>query len=163
MSVVGLTDIVVVETPDTVMVTSRARSQEVKKIVESLGDRLPVEHTHYRKVHRPWGWYDSVDEGPVFKVKRIMVKPGARISLQKHAQRAKHRVAVSGTAEVTCGEKVMQLRVNQSTYILLGEIHRLANLGTAPLEIIEVQSGDYLGEDDIIRLYDQYGRVKSAS
>jgi mannose-1-phosphate guanylyltransferase/mannose-6-phosphate isomerase len=159
VSVVGLTDVVVVETPDAVMVTSRARSQEVKKIVESLGDRLRVEHTHHRKVHRPWGWYDNVDEGPGFKVKRIMVKPGASLSLQQHAKRAEHWVVVSGTAEVTCGEKVIHLKANQSTYIPLGEIHRLANPGTVPLEIIEVQSGDYLGEDDIVRLEDHYGRV----
>ncbi len=163
VSVVGLTDVVVVETPDAVMVISRARSQEVKKIVASLGDRLRDEHTHHRKVHRPWGWYDSIDAGPGFKVKRIMVKPGASLSLQKHAKRAEHWVVVSGTAEVTCGDKVMQLHANQSTYIPLGEIHRLANSGMVPLEIIEVQSGDYLGEDDIVRLDDQYGRVKSAS
>jgi mannose-1-phosphate guanylyltransferase/mannose-6-phosphate isomerase len=162
VSVVGLNDVVVVETPDAVMVTSRARSQDVKKIVESLGERLRVEHTHHRKVYRPWGWYDSVDEGPGFKVKRIMVKPGARLSLQKHVRRAEHWVVVSGTAEVTCGEMVMQLTANQSTYIPLGVIHRLANPGTMPLEIIEVQSGDYLGEDDIVRLDDQYGRLTSA-
>lgn len=159
VSVVGLTDIVVVETPDAVMVTSRARSQEVKKIVESLGDRLRDEHTHHRKVHRPWGWYDSIDAGPGFKVKRIMVKPGASLSLQKHARRAEHWVVVFGTAEVTCGDKVLRLHANQSTYIPLGEIHRLANPGTVPLEIIEVQSGDYLGEDDIVRIEDQYGRA----
>ncbi len=161
VSVVGLTDVIVVETPDAVMVTSRARSQEVKKIVESLGDRARNEHTQHRKVHRPWGWYDSIDAGERFKVKRIMVKPGASLSLQKHARRAEHWVVVSGIAEVTCGEKTIRLHENQSTYIPLGEIHRLANPGDIPLEIIEVQSGDYLGEDDIVRLNDQYGRAKS--
>ena len=158
VSVVGLTDVVVVETPDAVMVTSRTRSQEVKKIVESLGAR--DEQMCHRKVHRPWGWYDSIDAGLGFKVKRIMVKPGASLSLQKHAHRTEHWVVVSGTAEVTCGDRSIRLHQNQSTSIPLGEIHRLANPTTEPLEIIEVQSGDYLGEDDIVRLDDRYDRVR---
>ena len=116
------------------------------------------EHQQHRKVHRPWGWYDSIDEGPRFKVKRIMVKPGASLSLQKHHHRAEHWVVVSGTAEVTCGDRKILLSENQSTYIPLGEVHRLANPGKVPLEIIEVQSGSYLGEDDIVRFEDNYGR-----
>jgi mannose-1-phosphate guanylyltransferase/mannose-6-phosphate isomerase len=110
-------------------------------------------------VHRPWGWYDSIDEGGRFKVKRIQVKPGASLSLQKHHHRAEHWIVVTGTAEITNGVKVLTLSENQSTYIPLGEVHRLANPGTIPLEIIEVQSGSYLGEDDIVRFEDTYGRV----
>lgn len=161
VSVVGLENIVVVETPDAVLVTDRARSQEVRKVVAELGNSGGrQEHAQHRKVHRPWGWYDSIDQGPGFKVKRIMVNPGASLSLQKHSRRAEHWVVVSGVAEITCGEKIMRLEQNQSTYIPLGEVHRLANPGPAPLEIIEVQSGDYLGEDDIVRFEDQYGRQK---
>jgi mannose-1-phosphate guanylyltransferase/mannose-6-phosphate isomerase len=110
-------------------------------------------------VQRPWGWYDSVDEGPRFKVKRIMVKPGASLSLQMHHHRAEHWIVVKGTAEVTVGETVSLVTENQSTYIPLGHKHRLANRGKVPLEIIEVQSGSYLGEDDIVRFEDTYGRV----
>ena len=158
VSVVGLENIVVVETPDAVLVTDRARSQEVKKIVGDLSRSARGEHVQHRKVYRPWGWYDSIDQGERFKVKRIMVKPGASLSLQKHSKRAEHWVVVSGVAEITCGDKTLLLHENQSTYIPLGEVHRLANPGKQPLEIIEVQSGDYLGEDDIVRLEDQYGR-----
>jgi mannose-1-phosphate guanylyltransferase/mannose-6-phosphate isomerase len=111
-------------------------------------------------VHRPWGWYDSIDAGSRFQVKRIMVKPGASLSLQKHHHRAEHWIVVSGTAEVTNGDQVILLTENQSTYIPLGTVHRLANPGKVPLEIIEVQSGSYLGEDDIVRYEDTYGRVK---
>ncbi len=163
VSVVGVNNVVVVETPDAVLVTDRACSQDVRKIVADLGADLREEHTQHRKVYRPWGWYDSIDHGPRFKVKRIMVKPGASLSLQKHARRAEHWVVVSGTAEITCGAKTMQLHENQSTYIPLGEIHRLANPGKIPLEIIEVQSGDYLEEDDIERFDDQYGRIAKLS
>jgi mannose-1-phosphate guanylyltransferase/mannose-6-phosphate isomerase len=109
-------------------------------------------------VHRPWGWYDSIDHGPRFQVKRIMVKPKASLSLQMHHHRAEHWIVVSGTAEVTVGDKVVMLSENQSTYIPLGTVHRLVNPGTIPLEIIEVQSGSYLGEDDIVRFQDNYGR-----
>lgn len=158
VSVVGLSDVVVVETPDAVMVTDRARSQDVKNVVNALGGAKRGEHIQHRKVHRPWGWYDSIDEGPRFKVKRIMVSPGASLSLQKHHHRAEHWVVVNGTAKVECGEKTMLLHENQSSYIPLGEVHRLSNPGMIPLEIIEVQSGDYLGEDDIVRLEDNYGR-----
>jgi mannose-1-phosphate guanylyltransferase/mannose-6-phosphate isomerase len=159
VGVVGLSDVVVIETPDAVMVADRSRSQEVKSIVAALTASRRSEHAAHRQVHRPWGWYDSIDAGPRFQVKRIMVKPGAKLSLQMHHHRAEHWVVVSGTAEVTCGEKTMLLTENQSTYIPLGQIHRLANPGTIPLEIIEVQSGSYLGEDDIVRFEDTYGRT----
>ncbi len=159
VGVIGLDDVVVVETPDAVLVSRRGDSQQVKGIVQQLADDSRTEHTLHRQVHRPWGWYDSIDNGPRFQVKRIMVKPGATLSLQKHHHRAEHWIVVSGTAEVTCGDKVMLLTENQSTYIPLGEVHRLANPGKVPLEIIEVQSGSYLGEDDIVRFEDTYGRA----
>ncbi|MED5619606.1 mannose-1-phosphate guanylyltransferase/mannose-6-phosphate isomerase [Ideonella sp. BN130291] len=159
VSVVGLDNVVVVETPDAVLVADRSRSQEVKKIVNQLGEQQRGEHELHRKVHRPWGWYDSIDSGSRFQVKRILVKPGASLSLQKHHHRAEHWIVVSGTAEVTCGERKVLLTENQSTYIPLGEVHRLANPGKVPLEIIEVQSGSYLGEDDIVRFEDTYGRA----
>ena len=158
VSVVGLTDVIVVETPDAVLVADRERSQEVKQIVNQLGREQRGEHALHRKVHRPWGWYDSIDNGPRHQVKRIMVKPGASLSLQMHHHRAEHWIVVSGTAEVTVGDKVILLAENQSTYIPLGQTHRLANPGKVPLEIIEVQSGSYLGEDDIVRFEDTYGR-----
>ncbi len=158
VSVVGLEDVVVVETPDAVLVADRARSQDVKKIVQRLDSSQRGEHSLHRKVHRPWGWYDSIDNGPRHQVKRIMVKPGASLSLQMHHHRAEHWIVVSGTAEVTVGDKVILLSENQSTYIPLGVTHRLANPGKLPLEIIEVQSGSYLGEDDIVRFEDTYGR-----
>jgi len=159
VTLVGVRDLVVIETPDAVMVADKTRSQEVKHIVSALQKSGREEHTLHRKVHRPWGWYDSIDEAERFKVKRIMVKPGASLSLQKHHHRAEHWIVVKGTAEITNGDKVLLLTENQSTFIPLGEVHRLANPGTLPLEIIEVQSGSYLGEDDIVRLEDTYGRV----
>jgi mannose-1-phosphate guanylyltransferase/mannose-6-phosphate isomerase len=158
VGVIGLQDIVVVETPDAVLVSDRARSQQVKQVVATLERRRRNEHTLHRKVHRPWGWYDSIDAGDRFQVKRIMVKPGASLSLQMHHHRAEHWIVVRGTAEVTCGERTVLLTENQSTYIPLGERHRLRNPGKVPLEIIEVQSGSYLGEDDIVRMEDVYGR-----
>ena len=158
VSAVGLDDVVVVETPDAVLVASREKSQDVKKIVAQLGREQRGEQALHRKVHRPWGWYDSIDNGPRHQVKRIMVKPGASLSLQMHHHRAEHWIVVSGTAEVTNGDKVVMLTENQSTYIPLGQVHRLANPGRVPLEIIEVQSGSYLGEDDIVRFEDTYGR-----
>jgi mannose-1-phosphate guanylyltransferase/mannose-6-phosphate isomerase len=158
VGVVGLDNVVVVETPDAVMVADRSRSQDVKHIVNQLQSTGRTEHTLHRQVHRPWGWYDSIDAGPRFQVKRIMVKPGASLSLQMHHHRAEHWIVVSGTAEVTNGDKVILLSENQSTYIPLGQTHRLANPGKVPLEIIEVQSGSYLGEDDIVRFEDTYGR-----
>ncbi len=158
VALVGVQNLVVVETPDAVLVADRSRSQDVKHIVNALQHQKRDEHTLHRKVHRPWGWYDSIDEGSCFKVKRIQVKPGASLSLQKHHHRAEHWVVVRGTAEITCGDKKLLLTENQSTYIPLGEVHRLANPSTIPLEIIEVQSGSYLSEDDIVRLDDTYGR-----
>lgn len=159
VSLVGVSDLIVVETPDAVLVADRARSQDVKHIVSQLQNTKREEHTLHRKVHRPWGWYDSIDEGVRFKVKRIQVKPGASLSLQKHHHRAEHWIVVKGTAEITNGDQILTLTENQSTYIPLGEVHRLANPGSIPLEIIEVQSGTYLGEDDIVRFEDSYGRV----
>lgn len=159
VAVVGVSNLVVVETPDAVLVASQACSQDVKHIVNALDQRQRGEHALHRKVYRPWGWYDSIDEGGRFKVKRILVKPKASLSLQKHHHRAEHWVVVRGTAEVTNGEHVTLLTENQSTYIPLGAVHRLRNPGTIPLEIIEVQSGSYLGEDDIVRLEDTYGRA----
>jgi mannose-1-phosphate guanylyltransferase/mannose-6-phosphate isomerase len=158
VGVVGLNDVVVVETSDAVLVADRSRSQDVKHLVAELQRAGRSEPQLHRLVHRPWGWYDSIDAGSRFQVKRIMVKPGASLSLQKHHHRAEHWIVVSGTAEVTNGEQVILLTENQSTYIPLGQVHRLANPGKVPLEIIEVQSGSYLGEDDIVRFEDNYGR-----
>jgi mannose-1-phosphate guanylyltransferase/mannose-6-phosphate isomerase len=160
VSLVGVENLIVVETPDAVLVADKFRSQDVKHIVTQLQTSKREEHTLHRKVHRPWGWYDSIDEGGRFKVKRIQVKPGASLSLQKHHHRAEHWIVVKGTAEITNGDKVLLLTENQSTYIPLGEVHRLANPGAIALEIIEVQSGSYLGEDDIVRFEDHYGRTK---
>ena len=161
VALVGVHNLVVVETPDALLVADRSHSQDVKHIVKALQQQKREEHSLHRKVHRPWGWYDSIDEGGRFKVKRIQVKPGASLSLQKHHHRAEHWVVVSGTAEITNGCKVLLLTENQSTYIPLGVVHRLANPGAIPLEIIEVQSGIYLGEDDIVRLEDTYGRTST--
>jgi mannose-1-phosphate guanylyltransferase / mannose-6-phosphate isomerase len=158
VGVVGLDDVVVVETPDAVLVSKSSCSQQVKRIVDRLATERRPELSAHRKVHRPWGWYDSIDAGARFQVKRIMVTPGASLSLQMHHHRAEHWIVVKGTAEVTCGDKVLLLSENQSTYIPLGQTHRLRNPGKVPLEIIEVQSGSYLGEDDIVRLDDTYGR-----
>jgi mannose-1-phosphate guanylyltransferase/mannose-6-phosphate isomerase len=159
VTVVGVDDVIVIETADAVLVTHKSRSQQVKNIVNTLISTGRGEHALHRKVNRPWGWYDSIDEGERFKVKRIQVKPKASLSLQKHHHRAEHWIVVKGTAEITTGNKTILLTENQSTYIPLGEVHRLANPGTVPLEIIEVQSGSYLGEDDIVRIEDNYGRV----
>ena len=159
VSLVGVSNLVIIETADAVLVADKTRSQDVKHIVNQLAQKKREEQTLHRKVHRPWGWYDSIDEGGRFKVKRIQVKPKASLSLQKHHHRAEHWIVVTGTAEITNGEKVLTLTENQSTYIPLGAVHRLANPGTIPLEIIEVQSGSYLGEDDIVRIEDTYGRV----
>jgi mannose-1-phosphate guanylyltransferase / mannose-6-phosphate isomerase len=159
VALVGVSDLVVVETADAVLVTSKSHCQDVKHIVNQLSAQKREEQTLHRKVHRPWGWYDSIDEGGRFKVKRIQVKPKASLSLQKHHHRAEHWIVVTGTAEITNGDKVLTLTENQSTYIPLGAVHRLANPGSIPLEIIEVQSGSYLGEDDIVRFEDTYGRA----
>lgn len=159
VSLVGVSNLVVVETADAVLVSDKACSQDVKLIVNQLTGHARDECSLHRKVHRPWGWYDSIDQGERFKVKRIQVNPGASLSLQKHHRRAEHWIIVKGTAEVTCGSKVFLLSENESTFIPLGEAHRLANPGNVPLEMIEVQSGDYLGEDDIVRFEDMYGRM----
>jgi mannose-1-phosphate guanylyltransferase/mannose-6-phosphate isomerase len=163
VAAVGVKDLVVVETPDAVLVASREKSQDVRSIVARLGAKQRGEQGLHRKVYRPWGWYDSIDSGERFQVKRIQVKPGAALSLQMHHHRAEHWIVVSGTAEVTVGDKVLLLSENQSVYIPLGETHRLRNLGKVPLEIIEVQSGSYLGEDDIVRFEDVYGRSPEAA
>lgn len=158
VSAVGVNNLVIIETADAVMVADRSQSQHVKKIVTQLSDQIREEHVLHRKVSRPWGWYDTIDVGDRFKVKRIQVNPGASLSLQKHAKRAEHWVVVKGIAEVTCGDQVITLKENESTFIPLGEQHRLSNPSTDILEIIEVQSGSYLGEDDIVRIDDGYGR-----
>jgi mannose-1-phosphate guanylyltransferase / mannose-6-phosphate isomerase len=159
VAAVGVKDLVIVETADAVLVGHRKHSQQIKAVVKELAAVEREEHNLHRKVHRPWGWYDSIDEEEKFKVKRIMVKPGASLSLQKHHHRAEHWIVVSGVAEVTCDDRVITLQTNESTYIPQGSVHRLANKGSQPLEIIEVQSGLYLGEDDIVRLEDHYGRT----
>ena len=156
---VGLHNLVVVETADAVLVVDKAQTQSVKHIVAHLKAQGHTLTNTHRKVHRPWGWYDSIDQGERFQVKRIVVNPGATLSLQMHHHRAEHWVVVSGTAEVTNGDKVFLLGENESTYIPLGHTHRLSNPGKVPLEIIEVQSGSYLGEDDIVRFEDTYGRI----
>ena len=158
VSTVGLDNLIVIETADAVLVADRRKSQDVKHIVNQLETQRREEKNLHRKVARPWGWYDSLDEGERFKVKRIQVKPGASLSLQMHHHRAEHWIVVKGTAEITNGDKVITLTENQSTYIPQGQTHRLANPGNTPLEIIEVQSGSYLGEDDIVRFEDSYGR-----
>jgi mannose-1-phosphate guanylyltransferase/mannose-6-phosphate isomerase len=159
VALVGVDDLVVVETDDAVLVARKDRVQQVKDVVARLKDGQRSQAALHREVHRPWGSYDSVDVGARFQVKRIKVKPGARLSLQSHTQRAEHWIVVSGTARVTRDNDVFELHANQSTYIPMGAKHRLENPGTQMLELIEVQSGDYLGEDDIVRYDDVYGRA----
>jgi mannose-1-phosphate guanylyltransferase / mannose-6-phosphate isomerase len=159
IATVGVDDLIVVSTPDATLVVHRDAAQDVKKVVDQLKASGRTEHSFHRVVHRPWGSYDSIEAGGRFQVKRIVVKPGASLSLQKHHHRAEHWIVVSGTAEVTCDENVFLLAENQSTYIPLGSVHRLRNPGKVPLELIEVQSGSYLGEDDIVRFDDVYGRA----
>jgi len=155
---VGVSDLVVVETADAILVAHKDKTQDVKKIVDSLKAQGRTEGSIHRKVFRPWGWYDSVDAGARFQVKRIVVKPGGTLSLQMHHHRAEHWIVVSGTAKVTKGEDIFLVSENESTYIPLGTTHRLENPGRVALEMIEVQSGSYLGEDDIVRFEDVYGR-----
>jgi mannose-1-phosphate guanylyltransferase/mannose-6-phosphate isomerase len=154
----GVNDLVVVETADAVLVAHKDKTQDVKKIVDSLKKQGRAEGSIHRKVFRPWGWYDGVDAGERFQVKRIVVKPGGTLSLQMHHHRAEHWIVVSGTAKVTKGETSFLLSENESTFIPLGTTHRLENPGRVALEMIEVQSGSYLGEDDIVRFEDVYGR-----
>ena len=158
VSVVGLKDVIVVETADAVMVASQDQAQDVKSIVNHLKGSGRIERTFHQKVYRPWGYYEGLDAGPAFQVKRLGVNPGASLSLQLHHHRAEHWVVLSGVATVTVGEKVFDLNPNESCYIPLETRHRLQNLTEEPLEIIEVQSGSYLGEDDIVRFEDNYGR-----
>jgi mannose-1-phosphate guanylyltransferase / mannose-6-phosphate isomerase len=158
VTAIGLEDCVVVETKDALLVAPRSRVQDVKKLVERLKAEGRYETSLHREVFRPWGSYDSVDTGDRFQVKRITVNPGAKLSLQMHHHRAEHWIVVQGTANVTCGDKTFLLGENQSTYIPMGTMHRLENPGKVPLHLIEVQSGAYLGEDDIVRVEDTYGR-----
>jgi mannose-1-phosphate guanylyltransferase / mannose-6-phosphate isomerase len=160
VSTLGIDNLVVIETSDAIMIADRNHSQHVKVIVDKLHLQKREERALHRKVSRPWGWYDNIDEGENFKVKRIQVNPGASLSLQKHAKRAEHWVVVKGVAEVICNDNKITLNENESTYIPLGHTHRLSNPGKDILEIIEVQSGNYLGEDDIVRFEDTYGRLK---
>ncbi len=158
VATVGLRGYVVVETKDAVLVAPKDRVQDVKHIVARLKAEGRSEYALHREVQRPWGSYDSVEQGPGYQVKRIVVKPGAAISLQLHHHRSEHWIVVAGRARITRGDEVFDLEANQSTYIPLGAKHRMENIGREPLQIIEVQSGDYLGEDDIVRLEDRYGR-----
>lgn len=158
VATIGVDNLIVVETKDAVLVAHKDHVQEVKNVVEQIRFDGRHEHMNHREVHRPWGVYDSVDNGVRYQVKRITVNPGAKLSLQMHHHRAEHWVVVSGTARVTNGEESFLVTENQSTYIPVGQIHSLENPGVIPLELIEVQSGSYLGEDDIVRLKDQYGR-----
>jgi mannose-1-phosphate guanylyltransferase/mannose-6-phosphate isomerase len=157
-AVLGADDLVVVSTPDAVLVVPRARAQEVRELVAKLKGAQRPEATEHRRGHRPWGYYDSIDKGERFQVKRIVVRPGGTLSLQKHHHRAEHWVVVRGTAEVTIGADVKAVHENESIYIPIGAVHRLANRGKIPLELIEVQTGSYLGEDDIVRIEDVYKR-----
>jgi len=159
LAAVGLDEIIVVETSDAVLVAHKSHAQDVKEVVNRLKTEKRSEYQSHRRVYRPWGYYESVDAGQRFQVKRLMVKPGASLSLQMHHHRAEHWVVVKGTARVTRGEEVFMLTENQSTYIPLGTKHRLENPGNIPLEIVEVQSGGYLGEDDIVRFEDKYNRT----
>jgi mannose-1-phosphate guanylyltransferase/mannose-6-phosphate isomerase len=159
VAALGVEDLAIIDTADAVLVARRDRTGDLKRLVDRLrayNERVTQIH---RRVYRPWGWYESIDEGPRFQVKRLMVAPGASMSLQYHKQRAEHWVVVHGEAEVSCDGRVFRLQENESTYVAQGAPHRLSNPGTEPVEIIEVQSGDYLGEDDIVRLEDHYGRL----
>lgn len=158
VTTLGCDDMIVVDTPDAVLIASKHKAQEIKPLVESLRAERRHELDTHARVYRPWGDYEGIDVGDRYQVKRIVVRPGAKLSLQKHHHRAEHWVVVKGTAIVTCGDTETMLTENQSTYIPLGEIHRLENPGSIPLELIEVQSGSYLGEDDIVRFDDIYGR-----
>ncbi len=159
VAVVGVEDLIVVDTADAVLVAPRARAQDVKAVVDRLKSTARSEQQHHRRVYRPWGSYEGVDAGERFQVKRLIVNPGGRLSLQKHAKRAEHWVVVRGIATVTRGNEEFDLGENQSTYIPVGTVHRLENRTGEPVHLIEVQSGSYLGEDDIVRLDDQYGRA----
>ena len=158
MALVGVDDLVVVETPDAVLVVSKEHAQDVKAVTQHLQRTQRRELRHHQRSHRPWGDFESIDQGDRYQVKRLTVKPGETLSLQMHHHRAEHWIVVTGTARVTRGDEVILVSENQSTYIPLGTRHRLENPGKVPLEMIEVQSGAYLGEDDIVRYDDTYGR-----
>ncbi|HEX5646647.1 MAG TPA: cupin domain-containing protein, partial [Nitrospira sp.] len=158
VATIGLNEMVVVDTPDATLVCPKSRAQDVKKVVEILKQQQAPEHLEHLTVQRPWGSYTVLEEGPGFKVKRVTVSPGGRLSLQLHHKRSEHWVVIAGTARVTRGEEVFDLRVGQSTAIPIETQHRLENPGTETLHIIEVQNGHYLGEDDIVRFKDDYGR-----
>jgi mannose-1-phosphate guanylyltransferase/mannose-6-phosphate isomerase len=158
LAAIGVDDLIVVETPDAVLVVHKDRAQDVKAVIQFLQKEQRTEHRQHQRVHRPWGAFECIDHGNRYQVKRLTVKPGESLSLQMHHHRAEHWVVVSGTARVTCNDEVVLLTENQSTYIPIGTRHRLENPGTIPLEIIEVQSGSYLGEDDIVRFADAYNR-----
>ena len=160
VATIGVDNLIIVDTPDATFIATQDKAQEVKSIVESLQAKGRDEGAMHRKVFRPWGWYDSIESGKHFQVKRLHVNPGAKLSLQMHYKRAEHWVVVSGTATVINGEEVLTLKEGESTYIPLGVTHALENKTSDPLEIIEVQSGSYLGEDDIVRFEDIYGRVE---
>jgi mannose-1-phosphate guanylyltransferase/mannose-6-phosphate isomerase len=159
LAAVGLENMVVVATKDAILVGQRDAAQDVKEIVDLLAERGSEQHILHPVVHRPWGTYESIDSGNSFQVKHIMVKPGQKLSLQMHHHRAEHWIVVDGTALVTCDDKQFLLQTNQSTFIPQSAKHRLENPGQTPLRLIEVQSGSYLGEDDIVRFEDTYGRV----
>jgi mannose-1-phosphate guanylyltransferase len=160
LAVVGLNDVVVVSTSDATLVASRSRAEDIKVIVSDLKSAERPEWEVHRAVYRPWGKYDSIDRGERYQVKRITVKPGAKLSVQMHHHRAEHWIVVSGSALVTNGEESFLLSENESTYIPIGTVHALENPGKVPLELIEIQSGSYLGEDDIVRFEDMYGRAE---
>jgi len=159
VSAIGVSDLIIIDTQDALLVTDVKNAHDTKNIIRKLKSSNRTEAEYHRKVYRPWGYYDLIDKGDGFQAKRILVNPGAKLSLQKHNHRAEHWVVVSGIATITCGQEIFNLDINQSTYIPLGEIHRLENNQETILEIIEIQTGDYLGEDDIIRLDDDYKRV----
>ena len=158
ITTLGVDNLVIVDTPDALLVANKDKVQDVKKIVAQIKASGRTQHHQHRKVYRPWGIYDSIDNGERYQVKRITVKPGAKLSVQMHHHRAEHWIVVSGTAKVTNGDKTFLVTENESTYIPIGQVHALENPGVLPLEMIEVQSGSYLGEDDIVRLEDKYGR-----
>jgi mannose-1-phosphate guanylyltransferase/mannose-6-phosphate isomerase len=159
IATIGVTDLVIIDTPDATLIANKGQSHKVQKIVKNLQSTDRKEHINNRKVFRPWGWYDSIESGLNFQVKRLHVNPGAKLSLQMHNKRAEHWVVIDGVANVINGEKTFTLTVGESTYIPIGAKHSLENKASQTLEIIEVQSGVYLGEDDIVRFEDIYGRV----
>jgi mannose-1-phosphate guanylyltransferase / mannose-6-phosphate isomerase len=158
LAAIGVEDLIIIETPDAVLVATKESAQDVKAVTQFLQREQRNEYLHHQRVHRPWGSYEGIGQGPRYQVKRLIVKPGESLSLQMHHHRAEHWIVVSGTARVTCEDRTFLLTENQSTYIPVGSSHRLENPGTILLELIEVQSGGYLGEDDIVRFEDRYNR-----